>query len=279
MTKPAPFLLDRAQLTLVTVSPAMSYQKLDVVHFTPCPKGATAIATNGHYLAAVRPHLDTPEWKDFPSHTGTEVEGRKGEFAPFSLEIEGLKNVLKMLGRGSKQHPILNYVMVIPPAEGEPFATVLVPPAGDPKVLAVPVRVSDTRFPDYTKIIASAKDWRQGKTGWIDLSSTYLIEICKLAKACEGGSRYSADANRVTMSFISQEKQMMIESGERFVAILMPMRGGREKQAANVIAPEVADEIRRRFAPKPPEETEVVVGGISIPVVEGATVTADGTTV
>lgn len=258
-TRPAPFLLDKASLSLLVVhNDSLSSLKLNVLRFCP---DRTVVATNGHYLAAVRPD-HTPDPTDFPAHGALDDATYAGPFEPFSLDADGLKSVAKVMSR-CKRLPVLSYALVIPPVEGERTCRVLVALNGDPaNVVTFNIPVSDVPYPAFAKVVSEPEVYLKGKVGNIRVDAKYLVEIMEIAKACDSGR----DQVGVSMSFTKVGGQMMLH-GKRFVAILMPMRTGNEGEKDNKDAAEEARALRSGFS-------FVEMGGIAVPVVEGATVTA-----
>lgn len=258
-TRPAPFLLDKATFSLLVVpDDAPGRLPLNVLRFCP---DKTVLATNGHYLAAVKPD-HTPSWEDFPAHGALDGATYVGAFEPFSLGVDGLKAVAKVL-KPCQKLPVLSYALVIPPIEGERTCRILVALNGDPgNVVTFSVPVSEVRYPDFAKVVSKPEEYLKGKIGNIRLDARYLVEIMGIAKACDSGHEQTG----VSLSFTKVGGQMMIH-GHRFVAILMPMRTGNEAKEKNTEAAEEARIMRTGY-------TYVNVGGIGVPIVEGAQVNA-----
>lgn len=239
-TRPAPFLIDKATFSLLVV-PGDSPTRLQLNVLRFCPD-RTVVATNGHYLAAVRPGW-TPDWQDFPHHGALDGATYAGAFEPFSLEADGLASVAKVM-KPCKKFPILSYALVIPPIEGERTCRVLVALNGDPaNVATFNVPVSEVRYPDFSKVVSKPEEYLKGKIGNVRLDAKYLVEIMGIAKACDSGR----DQVGVSLSFTKVGGQVMFH-GTRFVAVLMPMRTGNESEKDDKEAAEEARVLRTGFS-------------------------------
>lgn len=240
-TRPAPFLIDKAGFAPLLVVPDGSPIRKGLNVLRVCAD-RTVVATNGHYLAAIRPDW-TPAWFDFPAPGALDGAEWSGPFQPFSLEVDGLAAVAKVL-KPCKKLPILGYALVIPPIEGERTCRILVALNGDPgNVVTFNVPVATERYPDFHKVVAEPKKYLTGHVGNIQLNATYVSEIMGIAKACDSGR----EATGVTLSFTDVGGQMMI-SGHRFVAILMPIRTGNEAQKQDTEAAEEARVMRTGYS-------------------------------
>jgi len=251
-TRPAPFLLDKATFSLLVV-PATEPSRLQLNVLRFCPD-RTVVATNGHYLAAVKPDW-TPDWQDFPAHGALDGATYAGAFEPFSLEADGLASVAKVM-KPCKKLPILSYALVIPPIEDERTCKILVALNGDPgNVVTFNVPVSAVRYPDFAKVVARPEEYLKGTVGNIRLSATYLTEIMGIAKACDSGRAQTG----VYLSFTKVGGQVMFH-GHRFVAVLMPMNTGITPTAESKEAAEEARVLRTGFSFQD-------VGGIDVPII------------
>lgn len=273
-TRPTPFLIDKATFSLLVV-PDSSPTRLQLNCLRFCPD-RTVVATNGHYLAAVKPEW-TPSWEDFPAHGALDGATYAGAFEPFSLDLDGLKSVARVL-KPCKKLPVLSYALVIPPIEGERTCRILVALNGDPaNVATFNVPVSETRYPDFAKVVSKPEEYLKGKIGNTRLDARYLTEIMGIAKACDSGREQTG----VSLSFTKVGGQVMFH-GTRFVAVLMPMRTGNESEKDDKDAAEEARVLRSGFSRQEAQpvtkETEVKakgsvdVGGISIPAIPGTTI-------
>lgn len=269
-TRPAPFLLDKATFSLLVV-PNDSPTKLQLNCLRFCPD-KTVLATNGHYLAAVRPDW-TPSWEDFPAHGALDGATYAGAFEPFSLGLDGLKSVAKAM-KPCKRLPILSYALVIPPIEGERTCRILVALNGDPgNVATFNVPVPETRYPDFAKVVSDPEEYLKGKIGNTRLDAKHLIDIMRIAKACDSEREHTG----VSLSFTKVGGQVMFH-GTRFVAVLMPMRTGNESEKDDKEAEAEAKALRSGFSRQEaqPVIMEVQYGTPVVPLPEGAEVASLG---
>lgn len=239
-TRPAPFLIDKATFSLLVVPAAEpSRLQLNVLRFCA---DKTVVATNGHYLAAVKPDW-TPDPMDFPAHGALDGATYAGAFEPFSLETHELARVAKVM-KPCKKFPILSYALVIPPIEDERTCKILVALNGDPgNVVTFNVPVSGVRYPDFAKVVSKPEEYLKGKIGNTRLDAKYLVEIMGIAKACDSGR----DQVGVSLSFTKVDGQVMFH-GTRFVAVLMPMWTGNESEKDDIEAEAEARALRSGFS-------------------------------
>lgn len=251
-TRPTPFLIDKATFSLLVVPDyAPGRLQLNVLRFCA---DRTVVATNRHYLAAVKPDR-TPDWQDFPAHGALDDATYAGAFEPFSLEIGGLKAVARVL-KPCQKLPVLSYALVIPPIEGERTCRILVALNGDPgNVATFNVPVSEVRYPDFAKVVSKPEEYLKGKIGNTRLDARYLTEIMGIAKACDSGREQTG----VSLSFTKVGGQVMFH-GTRFVAVLMPMRTGNESEKDDKEAEAEAKALRSGFSFQD-------VGGIDVPII------------
>jgi len=251
-----PFLIDRHQIEhpcTVAGTSAATMRSICHVQFTRSGYGAAVVGTNGHYLVAVTPNQSAPEWKDFPTGTvslDTDVE--EVDWAPFVVDREDLVNALKMLGKGSKKIPILNYILVIPPEPQASYVRLLVPLNGTPQVVECRCLLrGEDRFPDWTKVVAEPKAWKHGSGSRVAFDAGYLDQITDMVRSVSG--RTSASQVETNFAFTDRGHEgplMIYGTSERFVAILMPMRSDLDKGKLNRTAAEWAKKLRSRFVIK-----------------------------